>query len=60
MQGHLFAMHAVGDPRLSGGSVGPEGSWLASPLMAAGALAVIALMRAANLLSAPRAPVLTT
>jgi membrane protease YdiL (CAAX protease family) len=60
MQGHLFAMHAVGDPRLSGGSVGPEGSWLASPLMAVGALAVIALMRAANLLNAPRAPALVT
>jgi membrane protease YdiL (CAAX protease family) len=52
MQGHLFASHAVGDPRISGGSVGPEGSWLAAPLMAAGAFALIGLMRAAKLLTA--------
>jgi uncharacterized protein len=54
MQGHFFATHAVGDPRISGGSVGPEGSWLAAPLMAAGALGLIALMRAAKLLDPPR------
>jgi len=56
MQGHLFAMHAVGDPRLSGGSVGPEGSWLASPIMVLGAFGLIALTRAAKLLDGHRAP----
>ena len=38
MQGHLLASRAVGDPRMSGGADGPEGSVLASPIMLAGAV----------------------
>jgi uncharacterized protein len=33
-QGHLYATHALGNPILSGGAVGPEGSILAIPIFA--------------------------
>jgi hypothetical protein len=33
MQGRLFATHALGNPRLSGGSDGPEGSILCAPIL---------------------------
>jgi len=33
MQGRLFATHAVGNPLLSGGTVGPEGSVLIIPVL---------------------------
>ena len=33
MQGRLFATHALGNPLLSGGTVGPEGSVLCIPIM---------------------------
>jgi membrane protease YdiL (CAAX protease family) len=48
MQGHLLATHAAGDPRLSGGTVGPEGSLLAAPLVIAGPLALALALRAAR------------
>ena len=52
MQGHLLITHAVGDVRLSGGAVGPEGSWLSSPIMIAGALALVWAMRRAGFFAA--------
>jgi membrane protease YdiL (CAAX protease family) len=33
MQGRLFATHAMGNPMLSGGTVGPEGSILCIPIL---------------------------
>jgi hypothetical protein len=33
VQGRLFATHAIGNPMLSGGSVGPEGSVLCIPIL---------------------------
>jgi hypothetical protein len=33
VQGRLFATHAVGNPMLSGGADGPEGSILCIPIM---------------------------
>jgi len=39
-QGHLYATHALGNPILSGGTVGPEGSILAIPIFALAMVAV--------------------
>ena len=33
MRGHLLITHAAGDPRFSGGTAGPEGSALATPML---------------------------
>jgi len=51
MQGHMLITHAIGDVRLSGGAVGPEGSWLASPIMVAGAVVLVWAMRRAGFFS---------
>jgi membrane protease YdiL (CAAX protease family) len=45
VEGHLLTSHAVGDVRMSGGSVGPEGSLLAQPTLLLGLLALILICR---------------
>jgi membrane protease YdiL (CAAX protease family) len=50
-KGHLLISHAAGDPRLSGGAVGPEGSLLATPIMILGLLALIAALRQTGLVA---------
>ena len=44
-RGHLLASHAAGSVSLSGGVDGPEGSLLAAPVMVAGLLALVWLVR---------------
>ncbi|HTZ72209.1 MAG TPA: type II CAAX endopeptidase family protein [Acetobacteraceae bacterium] len=49
MHGHLLITHAAGNARLSGGSVGPEGSLLAAPVMLAGLLLLALTLRETRL-----------
>lgn len=51
MKGHLFMTHATGNPRFSGGTAGPEGSMLATPLLILGPLLIAYLCRRAGLLA---------
>jgi hypothetical protein len=41
IQGHLYATHPAGQPYLSGGLTGPEGSIFLLPIIAAGVAAVL-------------------
>ena len=41
VNGHLFATHPVGDPWLSGGLTGPEGSLFLIPILIAGAVVIL-------------------
>lgn len=50
MQGHLLATHALGDPRFSGGTVGPEGSLLFLPVQIVGLLVLLFILQRAGLL----------
>jgi len=54
MQGRLFATHAAGNPTLSGGTVGPEGSVLIVPVLA---LVIIVLLFTKRLPQPPLEPV---
>jgi hypothetical protein len=53
MQGHLFAAHAVGDPLMSGGGRGPEGSLLWGPPQVLGLLVLFWVARRAGLFDRP-------
>jgi len=56
MQGHLFSTHPLGDPLMSGGGVGPEGSLLWAPPFVLGLLVFFwALKRAGLFVAAPQA-----
>ena len=54
MQGHLFSTHPLGDPLMSGGTVGPEGSLLWAPPFALGLLVLFWVLRRAGLSVAAR------
>jgi membrane protease YdiL (CAAX protease family) len=45
VQGHVLASHAAGNPLLSGGTAGPEGSLLAAPVFIGGVLLLAAGLR---------------
>jgi membrane protease YdiL (CAAX protease family) len=55
-RGHLFITHAVGNPRISGGTAGPEGSPLSAPALIFGPLLLVWILRRSGLLAAPAAP----
>jgi membrane protease YdiL (CAAX protease family) len=52
-QGHLLISHAIGDAQLSGGSTGPEGSLLMSPMLIAGLLLLMLVLRRTGLIIQP-------
>jgi membrane protease YdiL (CAAX protease family) len=52
-QGHLLVSHPVGDARISGGAVGPEGSVLAMPAMCVGLLLLVWVCQRTGLFSRP-------
>ena len=56
MQGHLFSAHPVGDPLMSGGGVGPEGSLLWAPPFMLGLLVFYSVLRSAGLFVAAQKP----
>jgi len=55
VQGRLFATHALGNPMLSGGTDGPEGSLLCLPILVLVILVLVFFTR-----SSPQAPLETT
>jgi membrane protease YdiL (CAAX protease family) len=52
VQGHLLSAHPLGDPRFSGGAVGPEGSYICAAMF----LLLIGLVWAALILKRPPPP----
>jgi membrane protease YdiL (CAAX protease family) len=55
VRGHLLITHAMGDPRMSGGTDGPEGSLLAQPVLLIGVLLLVFLYRLMGLSPRPSA-----
>ena len=49
VKGHLLISHALGNPGMSGGSAGPEGSALAGPMLLVGLVVLIVVGRRAGL-----------